>query len=71
MYKAKLLRQRHGYKRKKTNRRTVVHKTPLKNPETKQHEPFQKLVISGVTKGQADPVPHVASVVLHMLIKTH
>ena len=36
----------------------------LKN---KQHEPHQKLgVISGAPEGLADPVPHVAPVVLLM-----
>ena len=33
-----------------------------------QHEPHQKLgVISGAPEGKADPVPHVATVVLLML----
>ena len=52
---------------KKTNRQIIVHMKQYSKRKNKQNEPHKKLgVISGAPKGQADPAPHVAPVVLLM-----
>ena len=49
----------------------MEHKTQYIKLKTKQHEPHQKLgMISDSLERYADPVPHVASVVLQMLAQT-
>ena len=56
---------------KKTNRQIIVHKKQHRKLKTEQHEPHQKLgVISDAPEGVADPAPHVAPVVLLILLET-
>ena len=57
--------------KKKTNRQIIVHKTQHRKLKTEQHESYQKLgVISGAPEVYANPAPHVAPVVLFMLLQT-
>ena len=57
-------------KNKKTNRQIIVQKIQHRKLKTKQHERHQKLgVILSAPEGQADPVPHVAPVMLLILLQ--
>ena len=52
---------------------TAVNKTQHNKLETdhEQHEPQQKLgEISGASEGLSNPAPHVATIVLFMLVQT-
>ena len=57
-------------KKEKANRQTILHMTQHRKLKDKQHELHQKLgVISGAPEGKHDPAPHVAPVVLLMLLQ--
>ena len=58
-------------KKEKTNIQIIEPNTQHRKVKTEQHEPQRKLwMIAGAPEGYADPDPHVAPVVLLMLLQT-